>query len=153
MIIDGTRIWKTLYQGGTPIEGSRLCKNDFNILVLMAEEIQPEAWKFPGIHVIRLPMRDEPTLLTPQQIGLVRGVSRELARHLTFGRKVLVTCRAGLNRSGLMVAATLLRASAMSPVEAIQTIRRHRSAKALSNPAFVHAIVTEMRHDHDRPSI
>jgi protein-tyrosine phosphatase len=95
-------------------------------------------------------MVDEPKLLSPRQIRLVRSISREIAWHLERNERVLVTCRAGLNRSGLIVAATLLRATAMTPTQVIRLIREKRSPLALNNPAFVHAIVTEMRHDHER---
>ena len=150
MLIDASRIWGNLFQGGSPLEGSHLCKAGFDVLVLAAEEIQPEGWRFPGVQVLRLPMRDEPKILTPRQVKLLRAISREVAAYLERGQRVLVTCRAGLNRSGIIVASTLLRTTRMSPTQIIRLVRRKRSPMALNNPAFVHAIVTEMRHDHDR---
>jgi protein-tyrosine phosphatase len=150
VLIDGSRILGNLFQGGIPVEGTHLCKAGFDVLVLAAEEVQPEDWKFPGVHVLRLPMKDEPKLLTPRQVKLLRSLSREVAWHLERGHRVLVTCRAGLNRSGLIVASTLLRTTTMSPTQVIRLIRQKRSPIALNNPAFVHAIVTEMRHDHGR---
>ena len=119
-------------------------------MVLAAEEIQPEGWRFPGVQVLRLPMRDEPKILTPRQVKILRAISREVAAYLERGQRVLVTCRAGLNRSGIIVASTLLRTTRMSPTQIIRMVREKRSPMALNNPAFVHAIVTEMRHDHDR---
>jgi hypothetical protein len=95
-------------------------------------------------------MRDEPKILTPRQVKILRAISREVAAYLERGQRVLVTCRAGLNRSGLIVASTLLRTTRMSPTQIIRMVREKRSPMALNNPAFVHAIVTEMRHDHDR---
>ena len=53
----------------------------------------------------------------------------------TTGDKVLVRCFAGLNRSGLVVARTLILAGA-SPDEAISLIRSKRSPHALCNSEF-----------------
>lgn len=53
----------------------------------------------------------------------------------TTGHKVLVRCFAGLNRSGLVVARTLILAGA-TPDEAINLIRARRSKDALCNPEF-----------------
>lgn len=53
----------------------------------------------------------------------------------TTGHKVLVRCFAGLNRSALVVARTLILAGA-TPDEAINLIRAKRSKDALCNPLF-----------------
>jgi len=52
------------------------------------------------------------------------------------GRRVLVRCSGGLNRSGLVVAAALIRDGA-APTAAIDAVRRARGPYALTNPAFV----------------
>jgi len=51
------------------------------------------------------------------------------------GRKTLVRCQAGWNRSGLLTALILIR-DGYSPEEAIRLIRKKRSGKALSNEIF-----------------
>jgi hypothetical protein len=55
---------------------------------------------------------------------------------LGAGRRVLVRCSGGLNRSGLVVASTLVRLG-HPPDDAIALVRRARGPWALINPAFV----------------
>lgn len=150
MPIDATQIKGNLYQGGEPPTGPALCKAGFDALVLAAVEVQPDAWKVPGVRVIRVPMEDVPVMLTPRQLRDVRLAAQTVAALLDHGKKVLVTCQMGLNRSGLIVADTLLRTTTMSPVQAIRLIRSRRGPLALSNPAFVHALVTDLRKDGRR---
>jgi hypothetical protein len=52
------------------------------------------------------------------------------------GRRVLVRCSGGLNRSGLVVGATLVRLG-HAPDDAIALVRRARGPWALTNPGFV----------------
>jgi protein-tyrosine phosphatase len=59
-----------------------------------------------------------------------------IAEALGAGRRVLVRCSGGLNRSGLVVAATLVRLG-HAPDDAIVLVRRARGPWALTNPAFV----------------
>ncbi len=66
----------------------------------------------------------------------VEELADVVAQALGAGRKVLVRCSGGLNRSGLVVASTLVRLG-HEPDEAIALVRRARSAWALTNPAFV----------------
>lgn len=54
----------------------------------------------------------------------------------TEGRRVLVRCSGGLNRSGLVVASALVRLG-HAPDEAIRLVRAARGAWALTNPMFV----------------
>lgn len=49
--------------------------------------------------------------------------------------RVLVRCQGGLNRSGLVVANTLI-VNVMEPVDAIAAVRQARSPYALCNPRF-----------------
>jgi hypothetical protein len=52
------------------------------------------------------------------------------------GRKVLIRCQAGLNRSGLIMALVLIR-DGKSTTEAIEIIREKRAAIALNNVNFL----------------
>lgn len=52
------------------------------------------------------------------------------------GRRVLVRCSGGLNRSGLVVGLALLRAG-RTPAEAMALVRAARGPWALTNPGFV----------------
>jgi len=70
-------------------------------------------------------------------VGEAVGITHRL---LDEGKKVLVRCQAGYNRSGLVVALTLRMAYGMSADEAIDLIRTKRSPHALCNLDFVEYI-------------
>jgi protein-tyrosine phosphatase len=68
---------------------------------------------------------------------VVRNISRLVAGALASGEKVLVHCRSGHNRSGLVCARTLIE-QGRSPEEAIETVRTKRGdGHALGNRNFV----------------
>jgi protein-tyrosine phosphatase len=83
-------------------------------------------------HVLRLP----DNALTRQQILAVEEFAASAASDHAAGRRVLVRCWAGLNRSGLVVAEVLIQ-SGYSAADAIATIRKRRSPEALNNESFV----------------
>ena len=58
------------------------------------------------------------------------------------GRRVLIRCQAGRNRSGLITALVLMR-DGMAADEAISAIRLERSRYALANPTYVDWLRTE----------
>ncbi len=63
----------------------------------------------------------------------------DLVRDLrAAGKRVLVHCAAGINRSGLLAAASLIR-EGYDADDAIETVRRARTG-ALNNPEFVEAL-------------
>lgn len=70
----------------------------------------------------------------PDELALLEAAKWVLEKWTT-GNKVLVRCYAGLNRSGLVVARTLILAGA-TPDEAINLIRAKRSPDALCNREF-----------------
>lgn len=143
--LDASRVQGELYQGSLPQQGQHVRRAGFDVLVLCAEEYQPDDYLFPGVRVVRLPMADIPVRLTPREVRTLRMAARDLAYALKRGDRVLVTCAAGLNRSGLVTAATMLEQGSATPAEAIRRIRAARGPLALHNPAFVHAIVTQLR--------
>lgn len=71
------------------------------------------------------------------QVGLrVQELGAEIATAVGDGRRVLVRCSGGLNRSGLVAAVALTHLG--HPVdEAVSLVRRARGPWALTNPMFV----------------
>ena len=68
---------------------------------------------------------------------LVRSIAVFVARLLGEGKEVLVHCRSGHNRSGLICARTLIERGS-DPHDAIETVRRKRGdGHALENETFV----------------
>lgn len=142
--LDANLISGRLYQGGMPLTGKFLASVGFNVLVLCAKEFQPADSQYDGIEVLRCPLDDVPTLMRSSDLKRVRETAMSLARRLKHGDSVLVTCAMGLNRSGLVVAATLLAVTGKKPgpKAIIDLIRAKRSKLALGNKAFVHHIKT-----------
>ncbi|MFD8636744.1 hypothetical protein [Streptomyces sp. NPDC059533] len=68
-------------------------------------------------------------------------LARTVARALRDGRTVLVRCRSGYNRSGLVVAQTLVERGE-EPATAVGIVRRGRSPWALNNRMFVDYLTT-----------
>lgn len=76
-------------------------------------------------------------------------VAEEVRERLERGEQVLVRCQMGINRSGLIVAATLL-LHGWTAEEAVERIRRHRDPLALSNPHFVEWLRLQDPEEHQR---
>nr|WP_218008248.1 dual specificity protein phosphatase family protein [Herbidospora sakaeratensis] len=79
--------------------------------------------------------------LNPAEIGEVCAMADLAAEAVRSGKKVLVRCRAGYNRSGLVVAQTLLLLG-HDLNDAITLVRTRRSEFALHNPFFVDYLTT-----------
>lgn len=148
MILDASHITGGLYQGSLPPKGSELAQAGFDVVVLTADEYQPSDWSFPGVEVLRLPMADIPVRLSQDQLRAVASLAAAVGTRLSSGFRVLVTCRAGLNRSGLVTGTYLVRELGMQPMQAVRLIRAKRSLLALNNPAFVHALFANRRSEH-----
>lgn len=82
------------------------------------------------------------------------ATASQLADYLLAGRSILVTCLAGINRSGLVVALTLHRAFGYSGRACIELVRRKRIVDPgyppLSNQRFVEALLKLSGTDLDQ---
>lgn len=109
-----------------------------DILVLCAEEFQAPRLKVPtGKSVIRLGFDDDIYRPIPPEAGRIfHAHAKQLGAAALSGRKVLITCAMGLNRSGLMTALTLMHGYKMPPADAIKLIRARRDKDCLCNPMF-----------------
>ncbi|MEV6135923.1 hypothetical protein AB0L63_07640 [Nocardia sp. NPDC051990] len=76
------------------------------------------------------------TALHAEQLAAARELARIAAAAVRADRSVMVRCQYGYNRSGLVVAQTLLELG-HSVDNAIALIRRRRSRHALNNEFFV----------------
>ena len=88
----------------------------------------------PGIEHHFAEMPDGP--LTEAQLADVERFAGLAAEAVRAGRRTLVRCHAGLNRSGLVVAQTLVGLGLGVPA-AIERVRQRRSPWALHNQLFV----------------
>lgn len=124
-----------LWQGGAPRPGNYA----FDLIVLSASEYQPSADKFPGAELLRVPLPDDWRGLSAAARKKLYAAAADAAEQVAAahraGKRVLVTCGAGLNRSGL-ITGLALRALGHTGDDAIALIRRARGPHALGGKAF-----------------
>jgi hypothetical protein len=104
--------------------------------VLCADTYQPGPELFPSVELVYVPFRDRIDV-TPAELDLALRGARKVALRLALGRRCLVTCEAGRNRSGLVSALALAMHRGIDPAKAGELVRRARGPNALINPAFV----------------
>jgi len=138
-MIDASAILPLLCQGSAPPPGPYVRQAGFHTLILCAMEYQPEPQSFPGVEVVYAPNNDDGSPPTREQFALALRAARIATARVRAEKRVLVTCMAGRNRSGLVSALTLYMLG-MSPDRAIDRVRMKRRRNALVNPHFVRAL-------------
>lgn len=130
-ILDG------LWQGPLPPYGDEVRRAGFSVLVLCAEEHQPKSEMFgPGpLMLIHCPL-DDCNALTREHWIRANRAAELVSQAIQKGRRVLVTCQAGLNRSGLVSALSVRNLSGMSGQGAVRVVQNARH-RALCNDHFV----------------
>ena len=124
-----TQIVECVWQSGHPRPGERWDA------VIDLDGDQPPL-EDVGLYV-RWPIVDGPV---PEPALLV-ALGDLVADLQTAGKRVLIHCAGGMNRSGLLVAAALIR-NGMAPAEAIALIRDRRPG-ALNNQQFVEHLLKQ----------
>ena len=150
---DADEVAPRLFVGSKPPPGRHA---PYDVIVLAAIEYQPAAHLFPGVEVIHAPFDDAPTRsMHLNEVLTATKAASHVARRLREGRRVLVTCAMGLNRSALIAAIAMHDVYGMSAEEIITRIRRTRSAWALSNPNFVRILraVIDAKRSRDQAAI
>ena len=125
------RVAHYLHMGSAPPPGPL---PGFQLLVLAAREYQPEG-AFPYQRVIHAGMDDGPPVTSEEASSAVASAVA-VAQAMSRGETSLVTCWAGLNRSGLIAALALVFAHGATGDSAIAAVRRARGQDALSNQHF-----------------
>ena len=137
---DADLIVPGLYQGSIPPFGYALREAGFDALVLCAQEHQ-DASKYPGVEVIECPLDDARRFPNPSEWETAREVAWRVRNILCHGGRVLVTCMAGKNRSGLVTALSLHCLTGVSGAVCSWFVKdRRKGAEALTNPYFVLAL-------------
>jgi hypothetical protein len=129
--LDISNVARRLWVGAKPPFDRPL--PDFDVLVLCAQELQPTVLGFQG-RVIRVPLPDS-HLTDAEAMRAIHG-SKLVAQSIVDGKRVLVTCQAGWNRSALIASLALARVTRMSGDELIAHMKAKRHPNALSNPHF-----------------
>lgn len=133
--IDAHEIYPGLWQGSRPPEGEVLRRAGFSMVVLCAEEHQPPVSSFYAIDVLHAPNDDAQQLTREQKDRAVMAAYR-VAQRVREGGRVLVTCWAGWNRSGLVTAITLHFLTGNSGEDCAKRVKNRRP-RGLCNAAFV----------------
>ena len=140
--IDADRIIPGVYQGSKPALESQgqlvplpLHQAGFDSLVLAAEEFQPPARDYPGVRVLHVPFDDHENRLTEEEWAEIVGAADWAAGEVRAGRRVLITCWAGINRSGIITALTVMMLTGWSGAKAVIRVKQMRPG-ALRNRSF-----------------
>lgn len=129
-----------LFQGGHDVlSQARSCVVDDEFDVVISMVTRSGHGPADGVehHVLRMADAavDQAVARRVQELA---GIAATAVRD---GRRVLVRCSGGLNRSGLVVASTLVQLGHDVP-SAIDLVRRARGPWALTNPMFVRHLET-----------
>jgi protein-tyrosine phosphatase len=141
--VNYNEIYPNLYVGSAPHEDEDL--SNFDALVLTATEWQLPTTRFP-VEVLRVPLVDGVWLhgrpltppMTDQEIRSAIAAAKQVASWLRQGKRVLVTCWMGLNRSSLVASLAVLMLHSDLPVNTvIENVRAARGDDALRNKYFL----------------
>jgi hypothetical protein len=136
MNIDASEIIPGLFQGSAPVPGPYVRMAGFSAVVFCAMEFQPPPDAYEGVAVIYAPNDDNPERPpTREQLSKAIAASKQVALRVQAGQRVLVTCRMGINRSGLVSALAVHRLTGWPGVRCIQQVQARR-LKSLRNPQF-----------------
>lgn len=131
---NATEVIPRLWQGGKPSPGHY----SFNLIVLVDDTYQPAASSFLGAEVLRIPLSDV-RAATPTELEAARQAALIVVDWYRQGKSILVTCGAGLNRSGLITGLTL-KMLGYSDAQLVQLIRAARGDHGLRNTGFLNYI-------------
>jgi hypothetical protein len=142
-----TEILPGLWQGGTDDfdvagrpggRGQAPTKRHFDSVITLYGNANGADW---GIKEIRFPFYDgDMTDFDPESD--LKFLVDQAHADWKSGKRVLIRCQAGLNRSGLVLALTLIK-EGFSPEEAIDLMREKRGPNAMCNPIFERWLLSE----------
>ena len=125
-----------LFMGGHDVrtQSATACvvRDEFDLVVSLTS--RPGYGPAPGVEHMVARLAD--AVLDAPAAARVQELAAAVASAVREGRRVLVRCSGGLNRSGVVVAEALVRLG-HSPDDAVAAVRRARGPWALTNPGFV----------------
>jgi len=146
--LEADEISRNLWQGSYPEPGRVLADAGYTMLVLCAHEHQDHPDVFPGVQVVHAPNFDDGGIdPLPQALFDTAVRAAQLTElEIVAGGRVLVTCRMGMNRSGLVTALALHYLYGWDGPTCIHRVRSFRKAPngyyPLSNSEFVRVLKT-----------
>ena len=128
----GTHDWDVMgISGWRKPEQPYITRSDFDTVITLYAAAKPVDWH---VRELRYGMWD--SNLADVDFADIFDIVELAHSDWLKGKKVLIRCQAGWNRSGLITALVLIR-EGYSPAEAIRLIREQRNEFALCNPDFV----------------
>lgn len=136
--IDANRLVERLWIGSAPDADKDLGACGFDTVVLCAEEYQPRG-AFGSARVLHAGFDD--AQMDARTAHVAMRAAEEVARRWRRGERVLVTCMAGRNRSGLVSALALCLIGGVSGKQALRHVQMMRPT-SLANPDFAKFLTT-----------
>jgi protein-tyrosine phosphatase len=122
-----------LWQGGAPVDFAWVRRTGITVVLDVSNpEIYPAPKDFEGLDYIKMPLEDTNRL---PDLAILDGVVQAVANAYRGGRKILVHCRMGLNRSGFVDALVLRALFNLTGAEAMKTVQARREG-SLVNAVF-----------------
>jgi hypothetical protein len=115
---------------GNRLERPAIGPEDFDTVITMYAWAQPADW---FVKEIRFGIYDGD--MSDFETSALRDIAKIAHSDWRAGKKVLIRCQAGINRSGLVMALVLIR-DGMSAAKAIQLMRDKRARSVLRNETF-----------------
>lgn len=145
-----SEILPNLWQGGThhydmtmrkPLQEPVITIAEFDSVYTAYAFANPVDWY---VRELRFGFMDSDD--TDFDLDELRYIVESAYRDWKNGKRVLIRCQAGLNRSSLITALVLIK-DGYTALEAIELIRTKRSEHALFNPAFARWLVDNDPHE------
>lgn len=111
----------------------------FDAVLTLCAWAAPASW---GVEERRFGFPDRQVI--EEYVPVIHDLADWAHERWSSGRRILIRCAGGMNRSGLLVALTLVRAG-YSPGKAIELIRELRHPWALNNHSFVDLVHSSAR--------
>ncbi len=141
-VYDASHVWRqsnpnrSLWVGAKP-PVDRSYPN-IDMIVLCAAEYQPPALPHFKGPLVRVAIPDD--VLSTDELRRALSGGAAVAEALSKGKRVLVTCAAGINRSALVAGLALVRHTKMTADEVIAIMRARRHPDCLFNKHFVEVL-------------
>lgn len=139
--LDASELVRGLWQGAVPWNLDEL-KARFDVVVFCAAEFQPDAEELAMLRpldVVLAPNDDSGRPPTDEELRIAVLASRAVAEKVRAGKRVLVTCHQGRNRSGLVAALSIYRLTGWPGSRCVSHVRSRRP-NALTNRYFTRAV-------------
>jgi protein-tyrosine phosphatase len=137
-MIDAHRVAERLWVGSYP--GGKTLRHHFDVVILCASELQQADVDIDKLHA---PF-DDSSHLTRGTVEMLLGVAGHINKLRQAGKRILVTCQMGINRSAFLAAIALM-LDGLTADEAVTLVREKRRPPAgwlpLSNATFVRTLV------------